>query len=98
VSNNVGLSLSDAVALAANAQPVAVPPKARAAAVEFVTKRLEQLLIDGGASPEAGARTGPEGAGRGLFWVPSSGLLSSPLLSSPLLSSPLLGSGPSGLG
>ncbi|GBF89751.1 hypothetical protein Rsub_02921 [Raphidocelis subcapitata] len=53
VTNNVGLSLSDAVALAADAQPLAVSAEARAAAVDFVTKRLEQLLIDGGVSPEA---------------------------------------------
>lgn len=53
VSNNVRLSLSSAVALAAGAQPVAVDAKARGAVMDFVTRRLEQLLVDSGVSAEA---------------------------------------------
>ncbi len=31
-----------------------VPAKARQEVIDFVVRRLEQLLIDGGATPEAG--------------------------------------------
>lgn len=62
VSNKVPLSLSAAVDLAAAAQPVKVDAKARGAVLEFVARRLEQLLVDAGVPPEAGeAALGREG-------------------------------------
>jgi glycyl-tRNA synthetase len=54
VSNNVQLSLSSAVSLAAAAQPVKVDAKAQAAVLDFVGRRLEQLLVDAGVPAEAG--------------------------------------------
>lgn len=53
VANKTRLSLSKAVALAAGAQPLAVDAKAQGAVLDFVGRRLEQLLVDGGAPPEA---------------------------------------------
>ncbi|KAK9839286.1 hypothetical protein WJX81_005719 [Elliptochloris bilobata] len=52
VANNVCLDLPAAVGAAADLQAVATPPEARAAVVEFVTRRLEQLLVDGGCCVE----------------------------------------------
>jgi hypothetical protein len=54
VSNNVSLSLRSAVALAAAQQPLAVSQQQQEAVVEFVSRRLEQLLVDSGVSAEAG--------------------------------------------
>jgi glycyl-tRNA synthetase beta subunit len=54
VSNNVSLSLSSAVALAAAQQPLAVSQQQQEAVLDFVGRRLEQLLSDAGASAEAG--------------------------------------------
>lgn len=54
MANNVRLSLSAAVAAAAGAQPLAVSAKAQGAVLDFVARRLEQLLIDSGIPPEAG--------------------------------------------
>jgi glycyl-tRNA synthetase beta subunit len=69
VSNNVRFSLASAVDLAAKAQPVKVDAKAAAAVVEFVTRRLEQLLVDSGVPAEAGEEEGRTlrglGSGRG---------------------------------
>ena len=42
------LDLGAAVAAAAAVQPLAVTPEAQAAVLEFVERRLEQLLVDGG--------------------------------------------------
>jgi glycyl-tRNA synthetase beta subunit len=55
VSNNVSLSLRSAVALAAAQQPLAVSAAQQDAVVDFVSRRLEQLLVDAGVSAEAGA-------------------------------------------
>lgn len=55
VSNNVSLSLHSAVALAAAQQPLPVSQQQQEAVVEFVSRRLEQLLVDSGVSAEAGA-------------------------------------------
>lgn len=54
VSNNVSLSLSSAVTLAAAQQPLAVTRQQQEAVLDFVGRRLEQLLSDAGASAEAG--------------------------------------------
>jgi glycyl-tRNA synthetase len=54
VSNNVSLSLRGAVALAAAQQPLAVSAAQQEAVVDFVSRRLEQLLVDSGVSAEAG--------------------------------------------
>jgi hypothetical protein len=56
VSNNVSLSLRSAVALAAAQQPLSVTQQQQEAVVDFVSRRLEQLLVDSGVSAEAGAR------------------------------------------
>jgi glycyl-tRNA synthetase len=53
VSNNVSLSLAAAVALAAHQQPIKVSDKQQAAVLDFVGRRLEQLLMDAGVSAEA---------------------------------------------
>jgi glycyl-tRNA synthetase beta subunit len=54
VSNNVSLSLSSAVALAAAQQPLSITQQQQEAVLDFVGRRLEQLLSDAGASAEAG--------------------------------------------
>lgn len=54
MSNNVSLSLKNAVALAAAQQPITVSQQQQEAVIEFVTRRLEQLLVDAGVSAEAG--------------------------------------------
>ena len=54
VSSNTSLSLSAAVALAAAQQPISVTQQQQEAVLEFVGRRLEQLLIDAGVSAEAG--------------------------------------------
>jgi glycyl-tRNA synthetase len=54
VSNNVSLSLRSAVSLAAAQQPLAVSQQQQEAVIEFVSRRLEQLLVDSGVSAEAG--------------------------------------------
>lgn len=54
VSNNVSLSLSAAVALAAAQQPLSVSQQQQEAVMDFVGRRLEQLLMDAGVSAEAG--------------------------------------------
>ncbi|WIA13728.1 hypothetical protein OEZ85_007280 [Tetradesmus obliquus] len=53
VSNNVSLSLRSAVALAAAQQPLPVRGQQQEAVVDFVSRRLEQLLVDSGVSAEA---------------------------------------------
>eukprot|EP00878_Enallax_costatus_P022661 GHUV01024061.1.p1 GENE.GHUV01024061.1~~GHUV01024061.1.p1 ORF type:complete len:440 (+),score=146.68 GHUV01024061.1:25-1344(+) len=53
VSNNVSLSLKDAVAMAAAQQPIKVSQQQQEAVLEFVGRRLEQLLVDSGVSTEA---------------------------------------------
>jgi glycyl-tRNA synthetase beta subunit len=55
IANNISLSLSAAVELAAQLQPIAVSDVSKRDVLSFVTRRLEQLLVDGGASQEAGA-------------------------------------------
>lgn len=55
MSNNVSLSLRSAVALAAAQQPLPVRGQQQEAVVDFVSRRLEQLLVDSGVSAEAGA-------------------------------------------
>lgn len=52
VSNEVRLDLEAALAAAAAAQPIAVDAAATAAVLDFVTRRLEQLLVDNGCGPE----------------------------------------------
>jgi len=54
VSNNVSLSLAAAVGLAAAQQPLTVTQQQQAAVLDFVGRRLEQLLSDAGVSAEAG--------------------------------------------
>jgi glycyl-tRNA synthetase beta subunit len=54
VSNKVSLSLSAAVALAAAQQPLSVTQQQQDSVLDFVGRRLEQLLIDAGVSAEAG--------------------------------------------
>lgn len=46
------LDLPAAIASAAAAQPIPVSAEAAAAVLEFVARRLEQLLVDGGCTPE----------------------------------------------
>lgn len=53
VSNNVSLSLSAAVVLAAAQQPLSVSQQQQEAVLDFVGRRLEQLLMDAGVSAEA---------------------------------------------
>jgi hypothetical protein len=62
VSNNVSLSLKAAVSLAAAQQPLSVTQQQQTAVLDFVGRRLEQLLSDAGVSAEAGA-TGACGGG-----------------------------------
>ncbi len=57
VSNRVGLSLNAAVAAASELQPIAVSSERRREAVDFVLRRLEQLLVDDGVPVEAGKCT-----------------------------------------
>jgi glycyl-tRNA synthetase beta subunit len=52
VSNKVRLDLRAAVAMAAAEQPMAVTPELQAQVVTFVTRRLEQLLVDSGVKVE----------------------------------------------
>jgi hypothetical protein len=54
VSKNVSMSLSSAVALAAAQQPLSVTQQQQDAVLDFVGRRLEQLLIDAGVSAEPG--------------------------------------------
>lgn len=49
----MSLSLRTAVALAAGVQPLPVSDKAQGEVVDFVQRRLEQLLVDAGVPPEA---------------------------------------------
>ena len=49
VATRTPLSLSAAVRAAAGVQPIPVPDAVRGEVVEFVTRRLEQLLVDSGA-------------------------------------------------
>ncbi|KAK9809022.1 hypothetical protein WJX72_008075 [[Myrmecia] bisecta] len=53
VGNQVRLDLRSAVATAAKTQRIAVSSDAQTAALEFVVRRLEQLLVDGGCGVEA---------------------------------------------
>jgi hypothetical protein len=53
VENSVSMNLREAVDLAAALQPVEVGPDLREAAIDFVQRRLEQLLVDGGVPVEA---------------------------------------------
>jgi glycyl-tRNA synthetase len=53
LASGARLDLPAAVDAAAEAQPVPVPPAARAEVLDFVSRRLEQLLVDGGAAVEA---------------------------------------------
>ncbi|CAL8470617.1 g10159 [Coccomyxa elongata] len=52
VSNGVRLDLNAALAAAAAAQPIPADAAVVAAVLEFVTRRLEQLLVDGGCGAE----------------------------------------------
>ena len=51
--NNISLDLRDAAAQAAQLQPVAVPAEALEGVLDFVVRRLEQLLVDEGCGVEA---------------------------------------------
>jgi glycyl-tRNA synthetase len=53
IGRGLRLDLRAAIAAAAAVQPVPVSAEARAAAAEFLRRRLEQLLVDGGAPVEA---------------------------------------------
>lgn len=53
MANGVRLDLPAAVDAAAELQALPTPPEARASVAEFVTRRLEQLLVDGGCAVEA---------------------------------------------
>ena len=52
VSNEVRLDLRAALAAAAAAQPIPADATVVASVLEFVTRRLEQLLVDGGCGAE----------------------------------------------
>ena len=52
--NQVSVSLSAAVELAAAQQSIAVSAAKKKTVLDYVAGRLEQLLVDGGVSPEAG--------------------------------------------
>lgn len=52
LANDISLDLRRAVALAASLQPVAVDDKCQTGVVDFVVRRLEQLLTDEGVAPE----------------------------------------------
>lgn len=56
VANRVPLSLKAAVALSAASQPISVSGKAQQDVVDFVQRRLQQLLEDAGCQPETGER------------------------------------------
>ena len=51
--NNVALDLEEGIAQAARLQPIEVPKEAQEAVLEFITRRLEQLLVDEGCGVEA---------------------------------------------
>ena len=51
--NNISLDLREAAAQAAQLQPVAVPEEALEGVLDFVARRLEQLLVDEGCGIEA---------------------------------------------
>jgi glycyl-tRNA synthetase len=53
ISSGARLSLAQGVDLAAGVQPIDVPQAKRAEVRDFVLRRLEQLLVDGGAGAEA---------------------------------------------
>ncbi|KAK3270915.1 hypothetical protein CYMTET_20708 [Cymbomonas tetramitiformis] len=52
VTSGLDLNLTDAIAAAAAVQPVEVKPEVLREAQAFVERRLEQLLVDGGAGVE----------------------------------------------
>ena len=52
-SNNTPLDLEAGIAHAARLQPIEVPKEAEEAVLEFITRRLEQLLVDEGRGVEA---------------------------------------------
>ena len=51
--NSVSLNLEEGIAQAARLQPIDVPEEAREAVLEFIARRLEQLLVDEGCGVEA---------------------------------------------
>ena len=51
--NNVSLDLEEGIAQAARLQPIEVPKEAQEAVLEFIARRLEQLLVDEGCGIEA---------------------------------------------
>ena len=51
--NNMNLDLGEAMAAAARLQPITVQTVALEGVLEFVARRLEQLLVDEGCSIEA---------------------------------------------
>eukprot|EP00887_Chlorella_sp_A99_P006103 scaffold22.g6103.t1 len=53
IASDTRLDLPAAVDAAAALQPMDVPPESRAAALDFLERRLEQLLVDGGTPVEA---------------------------------------------
>ena len=52
-ANNVSLNLEEGIAHAARLQPIEVPKEVQEAVLEFITRRLEQLLVDEGCGVEA---------------------------------------------
>ena len=52
-ANNISLDLREAAAQAAQLQQVTVPKEALEGVLDFVARRLEQLLVDEGCSIEA---------------------------------------------
>ncbi len=52
MSNGVRLDLNAALAAAAAAQPIPADAAVVAAVLDFVTRRLEQLLVDSGCGAE----------------------------------------------
>jgi len=52
LDNDRGLDVQRAIAAAADLQPISVTAEARTAAFDFLARRLEQLLVDGGISVE----------------------------------------------
>lgn len=54
ISADAQLDLGVAVDAAAAVQPVAVSAESKAAVLEFVERRLEQLLVDGGVQVRSG--------------------------------------------
>lgn len=51
--NNTSLDLEEAIAQAAQLQPIEVPREIQGGVLEFVVRRLEQLLVDEGCGIEA---------------------------------------------